>query len=98
MLGRLGCVSQAAQARDSRLDILTTDYGELRTTKDGIGVKVRHDCLLSSDLDVATTEWSCSSDILLELASSSLTRLPTSWWNGMHEMPTSRLNHPGVCC
>jgi hypothetical protein len=39
---------------------LTTDYGELRTTKDGIGVKIRHDCLLSSDLDVTTTEWSCS--------------------------------------
>jgi hypothetical protein len=43
MLGRLGCVSQAVQAHDHRLDDLTTDYGELRTTKDGIGVKIRHD-------------------------------------------------------
>jgi len=42
MLGRLGCVSQAAEARDSGLEILTTNYGELRTTKDGIWVKVRH--------------------------------------------------------
>jgi len=42
MLGRLECVSQAAQARDSGLDFLTTNYGELRTTKDGIWVKVRH--------------------------------------------------------
>ena len=52
MLGRLGRVSQAAQARDSLLDMLTTNDGELRTTKDGIGIKVRHDCLLFSDLNV----------------------------------------------
>jgi hypothetical protein len=35
--------------------LLTTNYGELRTTKDGIGVKIRHGPVLSFDLDVTTT-------------------------------------------
>jgi hypothetical protein len=58
----VGLVVSVKLCRHATVDwtLLTTDYGELRTTKDGIGVKVRHGPLLSSDLDATTTGWSCS--------------------------------------
>jgi hypothetical protein len=46
----IGLVMSVKLCRHATVDwtLLTTDDGELRTTKDGIGVKVRHGPLLSS--------------------------------------------------
>ena len=44
--------------------MLTTDYGELRTTQDGIWVEVRHCCLLCSCLSVVKNLSICLSSIL----------------------------------
>jgi hypothetical protein len=56
----VGLVVSVKLYRHTTMDwtFLTTNYGELRTTEDGIGVKIRHDCLLSSGLDVTRTGWS----------------------------------------